>query len=355
MIMKRYIPVLVVFVLVLAAIGIAWKNPVWASPKSAAGDNSPSKTTLDIASDGTYNVGGVCEIVVDLKTQGNELKADAEVPITESVVVPFTGDSNLLFPGCHFVFYKGAIIASPVSTDDATLKVCFGASQELQMGIYYYLDNAGTAGRAWTLLPSTLEDAGRLICAPVLYAGVYMPAGKVVPPTSAEQVAANPFFENGRCGTGRCGTVQPPDPEITITESGIYAVGGVCLITTNYIASGLADTVQVEYPTKHYTADTLTVPFSNYVNDDLFFFPGCHVIHYKDQIIQNQVNITDPKDGDWRICFAAIPDKTMTIYYYDDNLKKINAPWTALETTTENGMACADLVDFSAVYAPAGK
>ncbi len=348
--MKRFIPVIVVIVLVLAAIGIAWKNPVWASPKSDAGDDSPSKTMLDIASDGTYNVGGVCEIVVDLKTQGNQLKADAEVPITESVVVPFSGDSHLLFPGCHFVFYKGAAVASPVSADDATLKVCFGASRELQMEIYYYLDNAGTAGRTWTSLPTTLEDSARLICAPVLYAGVYMPAGKVVPPVGAEQAGTNPFFPSGSGGT-----VVPPSSEITITESGTYAVGGVCLITTNYFATGLADTVQVEYPTKHYTSDTLTVPFSNYVNGDLFYFPGCHVMHYKNQLIQNQMNMTDPKDGEWQICFAAIPDKTMTIYYYDDNLKKINAPWTALETTTENGTACADLVDFSAVYVPAGK
>jgi hypothetical protein len=80
-------------------------------------------------------------------------------------------------------------------------------------------------------------------------------------------------------------------------------------------------------------------------------------------------NVTTPtiqkemtsKQGDWQICFAAIPSKTMTIYYYlDDTVIPVPtiAPlsyWTALTTTTANGMACADIVNFSAVYAPAGK
>jgi hypothetical protein len=348
--MKKYVPIFFVIVLVLSAIGIAKGNPVWASPKSVTGANAPLKTLMTITSNGTYNVGGVCKITVDFKTTGNQIKADAEVPVMESLVVPFSGDSHLLFPGCHFVFYKGSTVVSPMSTNDATLKVCFGASQELQMGIYYFLDNAGPTGRVWTLLPTTIEDKGRLACAPAIYSGVYMPAGKVVPPPGSEIAGANPFFPQGSRGT-----VGTPPSEVTIRGSGTYAVGGVCLITAKYSATGLSDTVQVEYPNKHYTENTLTVPFGDYANGDLIYFPGCHVVHYKNQLIQDQMNTTSPKDGDWQICFAAIPDKTMTVYYYNDNLSKTQAPWTALVTKTANGMACADLVDFSAVYAPAGK
>jgi hypothetical protein len=356
--MKKYVPIFVVIVLVLSAIGIAKGNPVWASPKSVTGANAPLKTLMTITSNGTYNVGGVCKITVDFKTTGNQVKADAEVPILESLVVPFSADSHLLFPGCHFVFYKGSTVVSPMSANDATLKVCFGASQELQMGIYYYLDNAGTAGRVWALLPTTIEDNGRLICAPAIYSGVYMPSGKVVPPSGSTTAgaagsttaSANPFFPRGSGGT-----VETPPSEVIITGSGTYPIGGVCLITAKYNATGLSDTVQVEYPNKHFTADTLTVPFGDYANGDLIYFPGCHVVHYKNQVIQDQMNTANPKDGTWQICFAAIPDKTMTIYYYNDNLTKTTAPWTALVTTTANGMACADLVDFSAVYAPAGK
>jgi len=357
--MKKYIPILVVLVLVLSTIWITRGNPVWASPKSAAGLDAPLKTMMTLTSDGTYNIGGVCQIEVVFKTDDNQIIADAEVLIAESKLVPFSGDSRLLFPGCHFVFNKANRIVSPMSTNDATLKVCFGASPELKMGIYYYLDTPGSGGRVWAPLPTTMEDNGRLICAPALYTGVYMPTGKVVPPVGAENPGANPFFPNGSGGS-----VRPPASEVSFNKSGTYAVGGVCLITAKYLVKGLSDTVQVEYPTKHYTEDTKTVPFDSfYVNGDLFYFPGCHVVHYRDEeinnvtapVIQDQMNKADPHDGDWQICFAAIPGKTMTIYYYDDNLTKVTAPWTALATTTQNGMACAGLVDFSAVYAPAGK
>jgi hypothetical protein len=356
-IMKKTIPILVVLVLVLSVIGIARGYPVWAGPKSTAGEKAPLKTLMTITSNGTYNIGGVCEVTATFKTTGNTVKADAEVQALESLVVPFSGDGNLLYPGCHFAFFKGSNIVSPASSNDVTLKVCFGASPELQMQIYYYLDNAGTGGRVWTPLPSTVEDSGRLICAPAIYSGVYMPAGKVVPPSGLQTGGTNPFFPKG-ASTGNTvtgGTVITPDPEIVITKSGTYPVGGVCLITATYDTTGLSDTVQVAYPTKHYVQDTLTVPFGDYANGDLLYFPGCHVVHYKNQQIQDQMNTMNPKDGEWQICFAAIPDKTMTIYYYNDNLTQIKAPWTALATKTENGMACADLVDFSAVYAPAGK
>ncbi len=177
-----------------------------------------------------------------------------------------------------------------------------------------------------------------------------------MPPDGTGDAGTNPFFPNG---WGR--TVLPPPANITITGSGTYAVGGICVITANYIATGLSDTVQVEYPPKNYTEDTLTVPFNDYIDSNLFYFPGCHVIHYMDHQIVDQVNKTIPKDGDWQICFAAVPGKTMTIYYYPDYTVTpvpTNPPlatWTSLTTTTANGMACADPVNFSAVYAPAGK
>ncbi len=322
---------------------------------------SPLLTLITINSNGNYNVGGVCTIAVNIISTGVQVQADAEVPITESKVVSFPYDvnvvGNLLFPGCHFVFSKAGTIVSPLSADDGTVNVCFGASPELQMGIYYYLDTP-SSGRVWTSLPTTLEDEGRLICAPALYTGVYMPTGLLVPPPGSGQAGINPFFPNGWGGT-----VLTPPSFITITGSGTYAVGGICLLTTQYFVSGLSDTVQVEYPTQ-YTEDTKTVPSDVLKQNsatfvDIFYFPGCHVIHYKDQQVVDQQNYPPPtNNGDWQICFAAIPGKTMTIYYYpDDSVIPITqpwTPWTALVTKTANGMACADLVNFSAVYAPAG-
>ena len=356
--MKKYIPILVVLVLVISILGIAKTNAVLASPKPIAGANSRLLTLKTITETGLSNIGGVCTVDVKFKTTGNKVITDAEVPIAESKVVPPINPdgNNLLFPGCHIVFYKDNKIVNPVNTNDVTLKICFGASSELQMGIYYYLDTPASGNRVWVPLPTTLEDQNRLICAQAIYTGVYMPTGKLIPQLGTEQTETTNSSQEG-------GTVQPPPAKITVTTSGPYAVGGICLLSAEYFVSGLSDTVQVEFPTNHYTEDTLTVPFNDYIDSNLFYFPGCHVIHYRDEmvnnvwtrVIQDEMNMTTPKDGVWRICFAAIPDKTMTIYYYADNLTNITAPWKALETTTKNGMTCTDLADFSGVYAPVGK
>ncbi len=372
--MKKFIPFLVVFVLVLSVIGIANAGSVFASPKSSGAIDSPLKTLINVTQNGTFNVGGVCEITVDFGSNGNvdNIEADAEVPIdlSKAVTAGVPVDQHLLFPGCHFVFSKGGTtLPDPVNVNpgDGSLKVCFGASPEMAMTIYYYLDTPST-GRVWVPLPTTGEDlfngTYRLECAQAHYSGVYMPVGVLVPPVGTGEAGINPFFPQGWGGT-----VLPPPANITITSSGTYSVGGICLITAKYFVSGLSDTVQVEYPQdpkNHYTEDTLTVPFTDYVNGDLFYFPGCHVLHFRNEpvnnvvqpVVQDQMNKSTPLDGDWQICFAAIPGKTMTIYYYpDDEQKPINAPtdWTALVTTTVNGMSCADLVNYSAVYAPAGQ
>ena len=136
---------------------------------------------------------------------------------------------------------------------------------------------------------------------------------------------------------------------ITITGSGTYAVGGICDITAKYDVTGLSDTVQVEYPwdpnyqsRNHYTEDTQSVPFPDYINGDLFYFPGCHVVHFKNSQIQDQMNTGTPKDGDWQICFAAIPGKTMTIYYYPDDTK---SAIEALDTPTPSNLEIASYGD----------
>jgi hypothetical protein len=348
--MKKYILMSVVFILVLSVVGIARSNPAWASPQPVTGVNSSGAyaqpaALITINGNGIYNVGGVCTIEVEFKGTDLKLIADAEVPITESQVVPFNGLGELLYPGCHFVHYKLNAIVNPMNAEDGSAKVCFGASADMLMTIYYYLDTPTSGSRVWSPLASTLEDNGRLICAPAKYTGVYMPVGRIMPRPGSEQAGANAFFPDGAGGS-----VLPPPPYITITGSGTYAVGGICLITARYKITGLSDTVEVEYPDKHFTEDTLTVPSEAVVG--LFYFPGCHVVHYRDQRIKDEM--TRP-EGDWQICFAAIPEKIMTIYYYRDNLSDINPPWTSLVTRTENGMACADLVDFSAVYAPVGK
>ncbi|MDD2923361.1 MAG: hypothetical protein PHQ36_13840, partial [Anaerolineales bacterium] len=82
--------------------------------------------------------------------------------------------------------------------------------------------------------------------------------------------------------------------------------------------------------------------------------PGCHVFHYKNSQLVDEVT-TD--EGKWEICFAAIPDKKTTIYFYysDNDLARVTSKWTPLETRIENGTACAALTDYTGVYTPVGK
>ena len=390
--MKKYIRILIVAVLVISSVVIASTHPTWAStlaasiktgggadsssinyspiiPSSAdaSGAYAPPAYHVEISGLGahnTNNIGGVCLYDVEFKVDGVRVVADAEVPITESKIVPFSGDGNLLFPGCRFVYYKkdannNDVKVNPLAAADGTAKVCFGANPDyyFQETIYYYLQDpaGGVNNRVWAPLPTTLTTDGKLVCADALYTGVYMPVGKLVPPVVQLLPGQNQFFPDGLGGS-----VLTPPSSITITGSGTYAVGGICIIKTLYKITGLSDTVAVEYPkNNHYTEDTLTVPSDAVENiDGLFYWPGCHIVHYLKTgtpltpTIQDQ---TTPEQGDWQICFAAIPGKTMTLYYYRDDLTTIAPPWTALPTTTQNGMACADPVDFSAVYAPVAK
>jgi hypothetical protein len=360
--MKKYLLLAVVIVLVLSIAGFAKNTPVWASSQSLAGAdsggvNAPLQVVKTITESGVSNIGGVCTIDVEFKVPGVKLIADAEVPVLESKKVPFYPETipgyeeqHLLFPGCHFVHYKldetnEFKVVDQLSTDDGSAKVCFGASPTVLATIYYYLDNPAGGNKVWLPIPATLEDKGRLVCAPALYTGVYMPAASIpIIPVSGIGGA------EGVNGNIAGGSVLPPSSKVIITGSGTYAVGGICTIEAQYKVSGLSDTVEVEWALEQLSEDTLVVPTD--AVDGIFYFPGCHVLHYKDQKIKDQMT---REEGDWKICFAAIPEKTMTVYYYQDDLTNIVPPWVPLDTTTENGVACADLVDWSAVYTPVGK
>jgi hypothetical protein len=352
--MKKIIPILVVFVLVATAVGITWKNPVWAGTNSSPAD-SPLKVIKTVTENGLYNIGGICTINLAYTAAGYKTIADAEVLVKDSekvsfnpVPVPGYSQEFLLFPGCRFMHYemdanKDYQLVDPMVTTDGTAKVCFGASPVLTMSIYYYLENPPTGTKVWIQLPTTLEDQNRLICAPAQHSGVYMPSGKYI---------IDPSLIPGGGGVigggGGQGSVQTPPTEVTITQPGTFAIGGICTMQVKYNIKGLSDVVAIEFANSHMTQDTLTVPPD--VVQGVFYFPGCHVVHYLNTVIQDTVT---PQQGDWQICFAAIPDKVMTIYYYRDDLTDIVPPWTALESTTQAGKVCADPVDFSAVYAPA--
>ncbi len=364
--MKKYLQILVVVALVLTVIGIAGGNSAWAGswfssaqPKPAS-DISPADLnasqpfSIVITGSGSYLVGGVCKIDVEYKGTGLKDNADAEVPVSESSKVSFSGEGELFYPGCHIVHFKADKKVDQASADDGSWKVCFAQRPDIKMVIYYYMDNPTGGSRVWQALDTTSENG--FACASAMFTGVYMPAGKVEnQPGGISDSKVNPPPAPAPAPTPRPGTVRPappppPDPN-SIAKSGTYGVGGICTLIIQYKVDRLSDTLFVEVPVR----DDKTVGFPT-DKGDILFLPGCHVMHYERSILQKQMGA---EKGTWKICFAAPPNLTMTIYFYRSDVHKdvdeaVTPPWQPLTTTTENGMACA-AADFTGVYVPAGQ
>lgn len=142
------------------------------------------------------------------------------------------------------------------------------------------------------------------------------------------------------------GSVKPPPDSVIIADTGgTFPIGGICTFFVEYNISGLKDVVFVEKSIEK----SRSIPFPE--DDGKIHLPGCHVLHYKLNQLMTEMSLDD---GRWEICFAARPEVTTTIYYYLDDLEVITPPWVPLETTVEDGIACAPAL-FTGVYAPASK
>ena len=152
--MKKYLQLLVAFVLMLAIVGIARYGSAWASSQLpspiAAGMNSPLETAVTITGSGTYNVGGVCTLAVTYNISGLQDNADAEVPLSQSSQVPFPNSTETLIqPGCHVVHTKNGTTVTEMSDTDGTWNVCFGYNSNLEkVDMYYYLDTPASGARS---------------------------------------------------------------------------------------------------------------------------------------------------------------------------------------------------------------
>jgi hypothetical protein len=354
--MKKYIQILVVVALALAVIGIARANPAWAgalinSPKSDVQSgldqinaSIAQPMSIIVTGSGSYLIGGVCQFETTYTATDLKNQVDAEVPVADSKQVPFGGTGHLYYPGCHVVHYKADQIVDQAKSEDGNWKVCFAKRPDVSLTVYYYLDNPPSGTPAWSALPTTVE--GDYSCAPALYTGVYMPAGDVISNDGGfNTISGVPIKPAPGPGT----VIIPNFPNV-ISKSGSYGMGGICALEVFYKVENLSDNLWEEFPVE----DNLIVTFPD--NGDVLFFPGCHVLHYELSEVQKLMGI---EKGEWKICFAAAPGKTMTIYYYEsmvhaDEHGSITPPWTALPTTTENGLACAPAQN-TGVYVPAGQ
>jgi hypothetical protein len=341
--MKKYFQIFVVFVLVLTVISVARNSPAWASEQSSGAARPLAE--IDVTESGSYTVGGLCVFNAVYTGSGASAKVAVDVPAEESRKVPFLYEDQLYLAGCHIVHSVLDVVTPEMSPAYGSWEVCFGDRPDEQFTIYYYPDNRTTD---WRPLVTTVKDG--FACAPAIYTGVYAPGGKrlTVEPTPGTG-AGTGDQQVGSPG----GTVRPPSPIDTgrITKSGAYNIGGVCSIIIEYHVPKLSNVVHVE----ENTDISANVPFPD--NEGLLYLPGCHVFHYKADILKTDMNVT-MDEGKWKICFAAIPNKETTIYYYyanDETAESVTPPWTPLETNIENGMACAPGVDQTGVYAPVGK
>ncbi|MBM3124029.1 MAG: hypothetical protein FJZ87_03035 [Chloroflexi bacterium] len=341
--MKTYMKYLLVFVLVGTIVGVARSDPAWAGapPRSSqpAGAYLPNSEII-ITETGEYTVGGLCTLEAIYKQQGLMDKAAVDVPAEISEQVPFAYEGDLYLAGCHIRHYKQEQLIREANTSDGSWEVCFGDRPDEELTIYYYPDEIFTDEPVWQPLPTVEQDG--FVCAPAVYSGVYAPAGILLRQTETGGGGAAQVIEN------RAGTVQPPSSSNTITRSGTYAIGGVCSIIVEYFVDGLTNVVHVEENIEI----SYNVPFPD--NEGLIYLPGCHVFHYRTGELVEEVT---QREGKWMICFAAVPNRETTIFFYyaDDDFSPVDSVWAPLETTVKNGLACAPLTNFTAVYAPVGK
>jgi len=356
--MKKYMKFFVAFALVISIVGIASSSSVWAEKFSGSDETKadspfiirqkPNASSITITESGKYRIGGICEIDVTYNQTGLKNTVDIDIPTDFSTDIPFGYEGDLYLPGCHIIHYKNDEIVRKASPENGEWQVCFAERPEVELTIYYYLDDPATNSQVWIELETTHEDG--LACANAPYTGEYAPGSKVDAVLEISPRTDIPQTTQGE------GTVVPPPASITISGSGIYSVGGICTFYVLYTDLFQSDQIHVADALRH---DHDPIDDYNYEEHDefpdeggLLYQPGCHILHYDAGLITHWEKFVD--QGDWKICFAAYPDKEMTIYAYLGDLSNQESSWIPLETTTENGEACAPAF-YTGVYVPTGK
>ncbi len=339
---KKLFNYIAALILTAAVIGAAQSRPAWASPRGE--EKARPKSEIVVTQDGEYIVGGICVFRVSYKSDKLSDKAAVDVPAEISRQATFSYPDELYLAGCHITHFKENLVQNEMSSEDGDWQVCFGNRPDEHLTIYYYTDQAAETGEAvWYPLPTTETSEG-YVCAPAMYTGVYAPGGIFIPQTGGEEEQAAPQTFSTKVGT----VMVTQTASVRITESGVYGAGGICELRVEYYIPALANELHVEENVEI----SAKVPFPD--NEGLLYLPGCHVFHYKNDNLVDQVT---QDEGQWEICFAAIPNKETTIYFYysENDVERVTSAWTPLKTRVEDGKACAPTTDFTGVYTPVGK
>lgn len=174
------------------------------------------------------------------------------------------------------------------------------------------------------------------ILAVLLIAILVLARGRItgpIPNTNNQPTPMSPTQQPISPSEGKPGTIKPPPQSVVITTSGVYSVGGFCTVNIEILSNTLTAQASVIHPLPR------PLPKEVYAVKQ-----GCSLIYYDNQV---PVEVLSEGMAKTTICFAALPNKKMVVYFY--NSLAATPVWAMLETTVENGIACAN-ANSSGIY-----
>jgi hypothetical protein len=143
------------------------------------------------------------------------------------------------------------------------------------------------------------------------------------------------------------GSVKPPPPFVLICKEGVKSVGGVVTLEVKNLAEGYCIIASLRNPAYGLGQ------FPKDAGKPLAHFTILRVFYHG-----RLVNDLPTEDGQARLCYAVPPGKTGKLYFHDFYGSRFGRhgknDWVPLDTTVDNGIACAASQETGA-YALMGK
>ena len=155
------------------------------------------------------------------------------------------------------------------------------------------------------------------------------PATEVNQSDQVQEIASAPLNHGG--GGDGPGSVKPPPRRQFRCKDGVYSVGGVATLNIENLARGYC--LQAFLWKRRWPPVRVPAGTGGFLADITFL-----QIFYRNRF-QNELPVTN---GTLEVCYAVPPGKQAKIYFLDFYGRRRGRPtWVALDTTVENGMACA--------------
>ena len=131
------------------------------------------------------------------------------------------------------------------------------------------------------------------------------------------------------------GSVKPPPAELVVCEDGVYSVGGVSTLEVQNLAPGYCLAAFL----RNHAFALGRIPDG--AGEVLAHITFLRVFHHG-----RLVHDLPVEDGRVQICYAVPPGKSVQIYFFDFYGPRFGErtgqpSWEPLDTTVENGTACA--------------